>query len=697
MKQKFICMFLFMILVCLSGCSKRSMSNSTEIMTETADIISTPYPILSDTSSPKSEEILLRQFFEDAKVPEAVREQFTEAIHGDEEAQQWIDGYENANDDLEWSVKNAVFPYRNNVNPYLENECFFNIGQFYYEGDDYIHFQQNKEVAFEWLKLSADKGFFWSAIMAGDMAKSGDGVRENPQMVFSLYLKAVTIEPNGTAYERIGTCYENGVGTVIDKQKAYDSYLKSAFDGNAQGLYKLSVMAENTLEIIPLYKAAGSLDYDDGYFAMAYGGLEGYTVSNSKRELINRILEGWNTGADPAAVKLQKAVRYNEYFPKEFVEMLIKTSYTYSYHAVTEKYGVRTNRTYKDAQDIQFVSSEEDSYAGYEEDVAKNFLQYEESQFYELDFDGDGLEELGVPVHSGAGGAFMADGFAVFKKNKEGLYEFYNSGPDCTMRDAMRLLQYDGKIYFITNPFSDSKDALHDIEAFSIDKAGNLHTLSITGTDYALQHIVTHRGEAYGVELDGFLSDIEKQVQGAVDATKRHELYSPKEEKKLPFQGGEGLEEDFYASAPQDIFFAADINNDGIVEVIQKGHQIVQDKYYNEDNLFRIYKDREDFSKHGVSIRDYEPPEDDYYGLHSYGDLYELIPITGKIVQFWTQDYDGVTYSIAITRQELLYTLQVYVVKNQKASIVSQSLFFDEVQDMEAVFSEDASTNEQHK
>lgn len=79
---------------------------------------------------------------------------------------------------------------------------------------------------------------------------------------------------------------------------------------------------------------------------------------------------------------------------------------------------------------------------------------------------------------------------------------------------------------------------------------------------------------------------------------------------------------------------------------------------------------------------------DEFYGLHSRGNVYNALPIGGKIVQFWTLEKDNKTYCVALTRNELLYSLQVYTVQDKKAIPVCESLLFDEVQGIGVEFSQ---------
>jgi hypothetical protein len=66
-----------------------------------------------------------------------------------------------------------------------------------------------------------------------------------------------------------------------------------------------------------------------------------------------------------------------------------------------------------------------------------------------------------------------------------------------------------------------------------------------------------------------------------------------------------------------------------------------------------------------------------------------MLPVGGNIVQFWTQEKDSRTYCIALTRNELLYGLHIYIVQNNVPIPVCQSLIFDEVQDVDIDFSKE--------
>lgn len=412
MRQKVLHLILMMsvTIFCLSSCSENN------IVTERVSY-STAKPTKTIAPSSQPQNNMMKEFLEDAKMPIETHEKFLTAIKGDTEALEWLEKNDNKNKNFYWSVLYKVFPYKNGQSV-LENEFYYNIGMLYYYGDEDIPIKQNKDKAFYWLNFSADKSSFFGAIQAGDMAKSGDGISINEKLAFDLYIKALENKVHGIAYERLAYCYENGIGTDIDKQKSQEYYYKSLIGGNPNGFYKLSTSdGLSHIQSILFSKAASSLDYSASYFSMAYDGLNGYSAADSKLKIIDRLTEIWDNGTDPVAVKLKKSIRKDKHFSDEFVEELFKTSYTYSYHAFAEKHGIKPNRSFEDGKKIKFALTEKDNEIENEIiNMATRHLEYEECAFYELDFDGDEKNEIGIPLNRVAGGAFMRDGLVFLKR-----------------------------------------------------------------------------------------------------------------------------------------------------------------------------------------------------------------------------------------------------------------------------------------
>jgi len=641
----------------------------------------TPTETVVETPAVNSYTALLQQFFLDAPVPEAAQEQFSLAMQGDFKAQEWVDEYRQQHDDLSWQVADMVCEYGSKNGADI---CLFNIAMLYYRGNDSISFTANRAAAFAWAELAADKGSVSAALCAGDMSRSGNGVPVDEQAAFAFYNRAHVLGATGKTAERLGDCYAEGIGTAVDRDAAFAYYMDSAAEGYSSSLYKLLDFSDYIdIDEVGLHKAVSSAHYSGGYWAIAYGGLEGYSADELKESLVNRLLVEWEGGADPAAANLRRSVRTNPYFPADFVEAMTQTVYTYSYHAFAEEYGLYPNRTQGDMRDFALApyDTSEPEY-GYYEGATKRYLEWEEAAVYAYDFDGDGAEEIGIPIHSGAGGAFMGDGFAIFKQNKEGLYEYWSGGPNCSLRDGMRIIQFGGRVYFIVNPFDDTGHAPHDVLVYTIDEKGYGHEMTIQCREYSLQPIVTCREEPYASRYEPLFSAVEQQVEAAVSAVKQLEIYCSEGEER--FEGGENrsLNTDF-VDARRDFFVTADLFNDGKEMVIYKGRLILQMKYYFDFNWFQIYE----ASELDPNAMPFDEVEflGEHFGQHSSGNLYDHLPVD-SVVQFWTQEYNGTTFCVTLGRYGLRYVLQVFEIKDGETSLVSRSMYFDTAQQVEVAF-----------
>lgn len=633
-------------------------------------------------SNPGHLEQQLDQFYLDSKIPEDLTERLTLAIMGDIDAQNGIFDQEKNRDDFDWSLKNALFPFRNRPKSYTMEEILYNIGDLYYDGDEYIDFAQNKQMACQWYGLAAHEGSFYGAIRAGDMAREGDGILVNPSDAFAWYTKALEIEANGLALERMGLCYEQGIGTGQDLETASSYYLKSAFSQDVGGLYRLSKSENsNIIDKSVLQKAASSLDYGGGYFAIAYGGLNENLTSERKRNIVYAIQSEFDADHSQAADILRERLICDEFFSEALVADLIKTVYSYSYHMFAEEYGVTENRTYDESRSIIGSNQANEEDLNWEEMIF-NQLNSEGFCYYEMDFDNDGSDEIGVSVHSGSGGAFMSDGFAVLKKNEDGSYRIYASGPSCALRDGMRIIQYDGRIYFIVNRFSDNLEAPYNIEAYTIDESGAGHTLRVVCDETAVQIIASESNQSALHLAPDFLEVTGNQFLEAIAATKEHRLYHPFAENDLPIGLTDKWLYNYEEAVPQDILFEADINNDNTTEIIHKGHQILQSKYYDEYYLFQVFDNQLDLENDLPNVEE-EYFQDDYFGQHSGGNLYHLLPVAENIVQFWIYKDQGQNYSMVLTRKNHLYGANIYLIKGEHVELINQRLFFDTIRDVE--------------
>lgn len=647
-------------------------------------ITSTPDKVQNTAEVSKSEEeVLLENFMEDASVPQDVRNDLIEAMHGNTTKQDSI-SYEDFN------FKYEVFSSIDGDKEISKAECYFNVAFLYFNGDENSKFTVDKEKALKWWKLSSDNGFYLGAVYAGDILIEGDGMPRDYSKAFDFYQKAHELSENGIVYERLGDCYYFGYGTQEDKNKAYECYLNSAFGGDSQGLYKLLKMTDEgygNVDKLLLSKAASSIDYDSGYFEVAYGDIDSYKMRDDKKAVVERLTEYWDKETDPAVKGMKASNPSNKWFSSDFLNEIKKTVYSYSYYGFVEEKGVIPNLTLEEVNSkIKDVESEE------------NPLYYTlkaswgHRGFYEYDFTGDGKTELFFNVNSGAGGAFMADGIVILNLNEDGKYEYLTDNYGYALRDGVRLVQYGDKYYFLANPFSDFGDAPYDMDAFIFDEKGDWHSASLICKDYKAKKVVSSKDDDYisKHKLEGFLETAEKEAESAIMDTREHRVYKQERLKEINFSKEKEQLENNYLSGESGVdgYFEADINNDGKLEFIKIGHLISDvGKYYYDINCFDVFSDKEDMENNAVAINKTDISNFDYFGLLSFGNLYaDYLPISSKLVQFWTQIYGDKTYCMAVTKQEELYTLQVYIIENGVSKCIYKSLYFDEFQGMDVKF-----------
>jgi hypothetical protein len=695
-----------LLLFCLSACDRNTAdSNQAAVPAEQPNdkTVTAPPPetVLEQNSETvleqlsEEEMLMYEQFFEDSNIPEDMRDKFADAIRGDTKAQRLV--LDRAGDELltvyvavfspwAWGDADGKFPRR------AEHERLNKIGEMYYYGIAHTAFEQDRDKAFEWLKLSADKGSSPGAIRAGDMARFGEGIAADGQAAYSFYIRALEIEQSGAVHKRLGDCYAEGIGVSADAQKAFGHYLSSAMMGYANGLYALSLVADTAdANVTALYKAASILNYFSSYWTY-YGEEIGEPAGSVKLDLINRLNAIWDDRLDPTVSGLRQNLPTNRYFPADFVNALLKAAYSFSYYSFAETHNLPPNRTHENAHRFRFFPDGDEPEEGcfYSGRIAREW-----SAFYEYDFDGCGVDEIAICTASGMGGSTMGVHYAILKKNDAGLYVDYSDSPLVANRDNMQIIRFNGRIYFIYNPFCTKSQNPHDIVAYTIGRNGERHSLTISFRDYSPQHIITHTGEAYSSGYEGLLSTVNSQAWRAINDSRHHRIYSPHDEVHLSFQPDDdlwGSHTSRYTEIPHplDVFFVADINNDGTDNVIHKGRSLGEWKSYYFYSWYEIYQNRDKFDNGTVSLS--EPSfTGDSYELQSNGNLHGILPISNprrnSVAQFWTHEYNGVTYCVVLHRYDMVYALQIFVIQNDETRLVSQSLFLDEARGMNVTFS----------
>lgn len=274
-------------------------------------------------------------FIEDSGMPDELWDKFKEAAGGSEKVLRWYNKHPDKSSFLFDLFKSSY------ISEYIEN-FYYDIGMLYYKGNKKQAFKADKEKAFQWYCLAAAQGHFPAAITAGDMARLGDGMSVNGNDAFALYQKALEIEKNSYVYERLAVCYQEGIGTDRDLQKAKEYIWLNMLEGEANGFYQyLSTVDLDQKERLLLSKAASSLylSYD-----MNIDNFNGYSAGAWEKKVIQELEKVWDDGTDESAVKIKDNLRHNQYFPKDFAEAFARVSYTYSYDSFADTYGIAPNQ-----------------------------------------------------------------------------------------------------------------------------------------------------------------------------------------------------------------------------------------------------------------------------------------------------------------------------------------------------------------
>ncbi|RIA92719.1 hypothetical protein C1645_820323 [Glomus cerebriforme] len=100
-------------------------------------------------------------------------------------------------------------------------------------------------------------------VIYGEFNEYGIGTSIDKQKAFELYQKAADLKNkafelyqkaadlgNANGICNLGVCYQNGIGTSVDKQKAFELYRKAAILGNCVAQYNLANTYEEDENII---------------------------------------------------------------------------------------------------------------------------------------------------------------------------------------------------------------------------------------------------------------------------------------------------------------------------------------------------------------------------------------------------------------------------------------------------------------
>ncbi|CAB4415345.1 unnamed protein product [Rhizophagus irregularis] len=129
-------------------------------------------------------------------------------------------------------MKKKAFEYFKKSADHGLVEAKFQLGYCYVNG---IGTEINKEKGFKLYDEAAGSNFQVNLIesdevLLGEFNELGKGIGKNRVRAFEFYKKSANQEFIDAHY-KLGCCYENGIGTDIDKGKAFDSYKIAAEGG----------------------------------------------------------------------------------------------------------------------------------------------------------------------------------------------------------------------------------------------------------------------------------------------------------------------------------------------------------------------------------------------------------------------------------------------------------------------------------
>lgn len=160
-----------------------------------------------------------------------------------------------------------------------------NIGVAYLKGRGV---EQNIPLAVEWFEKSANAGTQNGCFNMATLYYQGLGVEKDGKKALEYALKALNAEPASTYTDNdawtqrhgmgriqmfLAMCYEEGVGTAPDKQKAFDFTRLAAHNGNPEGCLMMAQAyekGENVIKSLPWAEKCYIVAADAGYYNAQY-------------------------------------------------------------------------------------------------------------------------------------------------------------------------------------------------------------------------------------------------------------------------------------------------------------------------------------------------------------------------------------------------------------------------------------------
>ncbi|GBB84158.1 hypothetical protein RclHR1_01080014 [Rhizophagus clarus] len=209
-------------------------------------------------------------------------------------------------------IGNKMITFKQLYNWLLNNQCTSNsiylFGYINYHG---IGTNSNEQKAFELCQKAAELENIVAQIDITNMhiyGKSGDN---NYNLAFKLSKKLA--EECASGMKNLGYCYEKGIGTDINEQKAFELYQKSADLGNSIGIKNLGQCYYEGIgtdtdkqKAFELYQKAANLGNDTAQYNIAIM----YEYGNGVKKDINQAIYWYKKSAEQeyqcAKIKLKK-------------------------------------------------------------------------------------------------------------------------------------------------------------------------------------------------------------------------------------------------------------------------------------------------------------------------------------------------------------------------------------------------------
>jgi TPR repeat protein len=186
----------------------------------------------------------------------------------------------------------------------------------------YIHeksVDKIRNLAFELSKKLADKEIPNAIDKLGYCYEEGIGTDINLQKAFELYQKAADLG-NLSGINNLGWCYNEGIGTDINNQKSFELYKKAADLGNLSGINNLGWCYNegigtniNLQKAFELYQKAANLESKFSQFNLGVMYENGSGIEKNMNQAIYWYKKSAKQGYESAIHKLEDlSIEYND-------------------------------------------------------------------------------------------------------------------------------------------------------------------------------------------------------------------------------------------------------------------------------------------------------------------------------------------------------------------------------------------------